>query len=77
MTYKRYRCCFTNGSDRVLRTEPIDGVDDASAVLQVERLLAASPHSSAQLWDGQRLVGRWAAAAHQNLERDHAAAAAE
>jgi hypothetical protein len=69
MTYKKYRCCFTDGNDQVLRTEAIEGVDDASAVLQVEQLLAKSPHHSAELWDGQRLVGRWAAATRARRNR--------
>jgi len=66
MTIKNYRCCFTDGNDRVLRSEPINGTDDASAVLQVERLLATTSYDSVELWDGHRLVSKWATVARRS-----------
>ena len=75
MTHKNYRCCLTDRENRTLKTERVDAADDASALLQVERLLERSPHGSAELWDGQRLVGKWAAAARAGMNGQSFAAA--
>lgn len=60
MTNKNYRCYFTDAGDRIRTYEQIDCADDAAAALKVDELLAASQFSSAELWEGKRLVGKWA-----------------
>ena len=60
MTNKNYRCYFTDAGDRIRTYEQIDGVDDAAAALKVDELLAGSQFNSAELWEGKRLVGKWA-----------------
>jgi hypothetical protein len=60
VTNKNYRCYFTDSNDRIQATEQIECPDDATAVLKVEELLATSKHKTAELWQGHRMVGRWA-----------------
>lgn len=54
-----YRCYFTDENDRIKSYEQIECPDDAAAVLKVDELLAASHCSTAELWQGKRLVGKW------------------
>lgn len=56
---KSYRCYFTDADDRIRSYEQIECADDATAALKVEQLLASSKFSSAELWQGKRLVGSW------------------
>lgn len=60
MTNRNYRCYFTDAGDRIRTYEQIDCPDDAAAALKVDELLAASQYSAAELWEGKRLVGKWA-----------------
>ena len=55
-----YRCYFTDEGDRIRSFEQIECPDDAAAALKVDELLASSKYSTAELWQGKRLVGRWA-----------------
>ncbi len=55
-----YRCYFTDESDRIRSFEQIECADDAAAVLKVHELLATSKYNVAELWQGERLVGKWA-----------------
>ena len=59
MTNKSYRCYFTDGDDRIRTYEQIECADDSAATLKVDELLATSRYSSAELWEGKRLVGKW------------------
>jgi hypothetical protein len=61
ITVANYRCYFTDAADRIQSYEQIACPDDAAAALKVQQLLAASTYSSAELWQGKRLVGKWAA----------------
>lgn len=61
MTDKNYRCYFTDAGDRIRTYEQISCADDSAAALKVDELLAASDYSSAELWEGKRLVGKWTA----------------
>lgn len=56
---KSYRCYFTDGDDRIQSFEQIECQHDAEAALKAQGLLAASPFTSAELWQGRRLVGKW------------------
>jgi hypothetical protein len=56
---KSYRCYFTDVNDRIQSYEQIECQDDAQAVLKAQKLLAASPFTSAELWQGTRIVGKW------------------
>ena len=56
---KSYRCYFTDGDDRIQSYEQIECPDDAQATLTAQKLLAASPFTSAELWQGSRIVGKW------------------
>ena len=56
---KSYRCYFTDVDDRIQSYEQIECEDDAQAVLKAQKLLAASPFTSAELWQGSRIVGKW------------------
>ena len=56
---KSYRCYLTDGDDRIRSHEQIECEDDAQAALKAQALLAASHFASAELWQGQRLVGKW------------------
>jgi hypothetical protein len=60
MDSKTYRCYFTDGDDRIRTFEQIECADDAAAALEVELLLGSSRYSSAELWQGKRLVAKWA-----------------
>lgn len=60
MANKIYRCYFTDAADRIRTFEEIDCADDAAAALKVDELLAASQYNAAELWEGKRLVGKWA-----------------
>ena len=62
MTNKNYRCYFTDAGDRIQAYEQIACADDSAATLKVDELLAHSQYSSAELWEGKRLVGRWSRA---------------
>jgi hypothetical protein len=64
MTSKNYRCYFTDAGDRIRTYEPIECQDDTAAALKVDELLAASEYSSAELWEGKRLVGKWTVNGH-------------
>lgn len=64
MTNKNYRCYFTDTGDRIRTYEQIDCADDTTAALKVDELLSASQYSSAELWEGKRLVGKWAVNGH-------------
>jgi hypothetical protein len=64
MTNKNYRCYFTDAGDSIRAYEQIDCADDTTAALKVDELLAASQYSSAELWEGKRLVGKWAVNGH-------------
>ena len=55
-----YRCYFMDQSDRIRSFEQIECADDAAAVLKVHELLATSNYNIAELWQGKRLVGKWA-----------------
>jgi hypothetical protein len=59
MTSKTYRCCFTDAGDHIRSYEQIECANDTEAALKVDELLASSQDSSAELWQGERLVGRW------------------
>ena len=59
MTNKNYRCYFTDAADRIRSYEQIACPDDTVATLKVDELLAGSHFSSAELWEGKRLVGKW------------------
>lgn len=59
MTNKNYRCYFTDAGDRIRSYEQMECANDTEAALKVDELLAASQDSSAELWQGKRLVGRW------------------
>jgi hypothetical protein len=59
MPDKNYRCYFTDAGDRIRTYEQIACADDSAAALKVDELLAGSEYSSAELWEGKRLVGKW------------------
>ena len=54
-----YRCYFTDTDDRVKSFEQMDGDDDADVALKAQASLAASRFTSAEVWQGSRLVGKW------------------
>jgi hypothetical protein len=56
---KSYRCYFTDTNDRIQSYEAVECADDTQAALTAQRLLAASPFTSAELWQGTRIVGKW------------------
>lgn len=58
-TSRSYRCYFTDVDDRIQSYEQIECEHDAQAVLKAQKLLAASPFTSAELWQGSRIVGKW------------------
>jgi hypothetical protein len=59
-----YRCYFTDESDRIRSFEQIECSDDAAALLKADELLAKSKCSTAELWQGKRLVGKWGTDSH-------------
>jgi hypothetical protein len=64
MTNKSYRCCFTDAGDRIRSYEQIECASDTEAALKVDELLASSQDNAAELWQGERLVGRWSVKRH-------------
>lgn len=56
---KSYRCYFTEADDRIRSYEQIECENDAQAALKAQELLAASRFTSAEVWQGRRLVGKW------------------
>ena len=56
---RNYRCYFTDTNDRIQSYEQIDCEDDVQAALKAQALLAASHFTSAELWSGKRIVGKW------------------
>ena len=56
---KSYRCYFTEVNDRIRSYEQIECENDAEAALKAQELLAASQFTSAEVWQGKRLVGKW------------------
>lgn len=56
---KSYRCYFTEVNDRIRSYEQIECEDDAEAALKAQQLLATSRFTSAEVWQGKRLVGKW------------------
>ena len=69
MTNKNYRCYFTDAGDRIRSYEQIACADDTAATLKVDELLAGSKFSSAELWEGKRLVGKWPVNGHATRYR--------
>jgi hypothetical protein len=59
---KSYRCYFIDTNDHIQSFEQVECETDAEAALRAEALLAASPLTTAELWCGTRLVGRWSKA---------------
>lgn len=60
MSNSHYRCYFTDESDRIKGVEQIECGDDADAALKVQHLLTSCTYNAAELWQGARLVGKWA-----------------
>jgi hypothetical protein len=56
---RHYRCYFTDDRDRIQSYEQIECEDDVQAALKAQALLAASHFTSAELWSGKRIVGKW------------------
>ena len=54
-----YRCYFTDTDDRIKSFEQMDGEDDADVALKAQASLAVSRFTSAEVWQGSRLVGKW------------------
>ena len=50
-----YRCSFLQ-DDRIIEAKPIEGIDDAAALIEADRILAGSAFNSIELWDGRRMV---------------------
>ena len=69
MSNKNYRCYFTDAGDRIRSYEQIECVDDSAATLKVDELLATSRYGSAELWEGKRLVGKWAVNGHSPADK--------
>lgn len=68
MTNKTYRCYFTDAGDHIRSYEQIECGNDTEAALRVDELLVASQDSSAELWQGKRLVGRWSVKRHSDVK---------
>jgi len=71
----RYRCHLTDADDQIRAVENLDCVDDAAALLEAERLLAASRYQAVELWQQDRLIGKWGATAsdiNADIERREA-----
>jgi hypothetical protein len=47
-----YRCYLLNGE----RIAAVEGDEDATAVREADRILAASNYKTAEVWDGTRMV---------------------
>jgi hypothetical protein len=61
-----YRCHLMDAQDRTRALEDLDCADDAAALLEAERLLAAWGYHAVELWRQERLVGKWGATAGDN-----------
>jgi hypothetical protein len=55
MTTKKYHCHLLN-IDRIVGIETIQCVDDAAALIEADRILAASPYTTIEVWDGGRKI---------------------
>jgi hypothetical protein len=51
----KYRCYLLD-INRIAAEEMIECEDDAAALLEADRILAASPGTAAEIWDGERKV---------------------
>jgi hypothetical protein len=51
----KYRCYLLD-MERIAAMQVIEASDDAAAVLEADRILAASPSTSAEVWDCERRV---------------------
>lgn len=51
----KYRCYLLD-MERIAAMHVIEASDDATAVLEADRILAASPSTSAEVWDCERRV---------------------
>jgi hypothetical protein len=71
MINKNYRCYFTDAGDRIRTYEQIECADDTMAALKVDELLSISQYTSAELWEGKRLVGKWAVNGHADPNGKH------
>jgi len=56
MPSTNYRCYFLNG-ERIDAVEAIECDDDAAAILEADKILAASKYRSIEVWAGARRVG--------------------
>lgn len=56
MATANYRCYFLNG-ERIAAVEAIACDDDAAAILEADKILAASRYLSMEIWAGARMVG--------------------
>lgn len=52
---RKYRCCLME-MDRTVVVQIIESDDDAGAVLEADKVLAASASTIAELWEGPRMV---------------------
>ena len=55
MSLTKYHCNFLQ-DDRLIDATPIDGVDDAAALIEADKILGESAYSSIELWEGARMV---------------------
>jgi len=53
-----YRCCFLDRAGHFARIKEFQEADDGAAILRAVRLLAASDHAAAELYQHGRLVQR-------------------
>jgi hypothetical protein len=51
----KYRCYLLD-KDRISAMQVVEAEGDAAAVLEVEKILADSPCTAAELWDRERRV---------------------
>jgi hypothetical protein len=51
----KYRCCLLD-VDRTAAVELIEADDDASAVIEADKMLAASNCTTVEVWQGDREV---------------------
>jgi hypothetical protein len=65
---RSYRCYFIDADDHIRSYEQVECETDAQAALRAEILLAASQLTTAELWCGTRLVGRWSKAGAAKAE---------
>ncbi len=50
-----YRCCLLEG-DRAVAVETVEAESDASALLEADKILAASSCTIVEVWQGDREV---------------------